>query len=166
MNSIVPAVVWVCVLSCGIGAIGASSVAVTRAVPDVLQRVSPTVERRVPSYIATIAPLPAGSVSAIRPLPLRESPTTSGSATLSVAEPAPPVEPTLAVEAASVGTDQLKVVGNGVNVRSSPKSGSGKVGAIPGGVIVIPLDHRKGWVLVEAPNGLRGWVYGKYLKPG
>jgi hypothetical protein len=57
------------------------------------------------------------------------------------------------------------VASTGLIARSQPKKASDAMGSIPRGATVEVRSKRGGWFLVDAPAGITGWVFGKYLTP-
>ncbi len=53
----------------------------------------------------------------------------------------------------------------GVNVRAGPSTAATKVKAIKGGteVVFLSIQPSGSWVMIELPNGKRGWIYVEYL---
>lgn len=131
-----------------------------------------------PNFIASIEPLPAGSISAIVPLsaPAKGEPV-AAAATPPVAAvteaPAAAVDTetavaaTAAVEQVAAPVDPQRprmVATSGVNVRDRPSSKSIVIGTLRGGASVEVLGNNRGWIHVS--DGSRtGWVYERYLRP-
>jgi len=59
-------------------------------------------------------------------------------------------------------TDQktVKVTGSTVNIRKGPGTGYAKVGQVQAGAVLTVSDEKNGWYLVQAPNGVKGWIAG------
>ncbi len=109
------------------------------------------VDERAPHNVPSLDPIPAGSITALAPMPKTK--------TL-------PVVTQASVETAVTPEDALgdrwKVVA-GVNVRRDASSRSAVIGSLAPGETVRVVDSRRGWQLVEYKSGIRGWVYGRYL---
>jgi hypothetical protein len=145
---------WGAIVLLGTAVLGGSFLFLTQSTPTVVAAtVAPAQARTVPSYIARIETIPAGSISAIAPLP--QHPVEL--ATVATTET---VQPTQIV--ASPPAD-LWEVNTAVNVRSDPSKHGARLGALPEREHVRVLDEQRGWVLVVADDGLRGWVYSKFL---
>jgi uncharacterized protein YgiM (DUF1202 family) len=107
-------------------------------------------DERSPRYIANLEPIPAGSITALSPMPK--------------AKPLPAVmqATTRVAPAESLTNDRWRVAA-GVNVRRDASSRSAVIGSLPKGQTVRVIDSKRGWRLIEYKSGLRGWVYGRYL---
>lgn len=57
------------------------------------------------------------------------------------------------------------VASTGLVVRSQPRKASANVGSIASGTTVGVHSKQGGWLLVDGPGGVTGWVFGKYLMP-
>jgi SH3-like domain-containing protein len=108
---------------------------------------------RQPRNLGNLQPIPAGSITALAPMP-------------TVVDKAPPATVPASVDTAvaSVATagEPWRVV-SGVNVRRDASSRSPVVATLARGKTVRVIDSRRGWRLVEYESGIRGWVYGRYL---
>lgn len=124
-----------------------------------------------PDFVAGIEPVPAGSLSAIVPLPA------SSAATAPPAQPAAPIQqvepvgPSEVVASADPGTIVAPPTDSGdrmvatisVNVRDRPSNDSRVIGTLPSGAAVAILASHQGWMQIS--DGSRnGWVYGRYLR--
>ena len=49
-------------------------------------------------------------------------------------------------------------------MRSGPNKNARRVGALEAGELVRIIEKNRSWALVEARNGLRGWVYDRFLE--
>jgi uncharacterized protein YgiM (DUF1202 family) len=149
---------WLSAIALGAFVVGGSAAFLSRNAPAVVSAavVQPTTTstKRVPSYIARIAPIPSGSISAITPLPSTAPAAQAVAATI----------PAAATEAAEPRGDSFRVITDGLNVRRNASSKSARVGSVRQGEIVTMLAREGGWVLIES-NGIQGWVFGKYLQP-
>jgi hypothetical protein len=58
------------------------------------------------------------------------------------------------------------VASTGLIVRARPQKASAAMGSISRGTTVGVRARHGGWLLVDGPGTLTGWVYGKYLTPG
>jgi uncharacterized protein YgiM (DUF1202 family) len=117
--------------------------------PTVVPRA--TVKR--PSYLAPIAEIPAGTISAIQPLPLLRA---------SVAVAAP--EPEQPVDAAAGQPAMLwRVDASSLNVRGAPSSKSARVATLRRGEPVTVVEQSGSWARIEMVGGAEGWVFAKYL---
>lgn len=72
-------------------------------------------------------------------------------------------EPEVEVAAAPASSDGARVKGQGVNVRSGPSTGSGKLFALVGGTEVTITDRSKGWLKITDDRGRSGWAYSSFL---
>jgi hypothetical protein len=110
------------------------------------------VDERAPHNVPNLEPIPAGSITALAPMPKVKT---------------PPVVTQASVETAvTPGSDALGdrwKVAEGVNVRRDASSRSAVIGTLPPGETVRVIDSRRGWRLVEYKSGIRGWIYGRYL---
>lgn len=70
---------------------------------------------------------------------------------------------TAAMEARPVFTHSVAV--ESLRVRSGPKKTMPQLFALKGGTKVNLLREERGWVLIDAGSGKKGWVYGKLLRP-
>jgi len=52
-----------------------------------------------------------------------------------------------------------------LRVRSGPKKTTDQVFALKGGTKVTAIRSQNGWVLIDAGNGWRGWVFNRFLRP-
>ncbi len=113
-------------------------------------------DERVPHNVPSLDPIPAGSITALAPMPKIKSPpvVTQASFETAATPDAVPAEAALA--------DRRKVV-DGVNVRRDASSRSAVIGTLAPGESVRVVESRRGWRLVEYKSGIRGWVYGRYL---
>lgn len=130
-----------------------------------------------PNFIASIEPLPAGSISAIVPLsaPAKGEPVAAATppvaavteATAAVVDIETAVAATAAVEQVAAPVDPQRprmIATSGVNVRDRPSSKSIVIGTLRGGASVEVLGNNRGWIHVS--DGSRtGWVYERYLRP-
>jgi hypothetical protein len=109
------------------------------------------VDERAPRNVANLQPIPAGSITALAPMPKPKALPAAAQASVETA-----VAPPTAL------ADSFKVV-EGVNVRRDASSRSAVIGTLRPGETVRVVESRRGWRLVEYKSGIRGWVYGRYL---
>jgi uncharacterized protein YgiM (DUF1202 family) len=102
-------------------------------------------------HIANLEPMPAGSITALAPMPTTKASPAIVQATTETVKPAE-----------SLLDDRWRVAA-GLNVRRDASSRSAVIGTLAKGRTVRVIDSRRGWRLVEYESGLRGWVYGRYL---
>jgi hypothetical protein len=111
---------------------------------------------REPRNLGNLQPIPAGSITALAPLPR---------AAVKAPPATVPVSVHAAVTSVSPPGEPWRVV-SGVNVRRDASSDSAVIATLPRGRTVRVIDSRRGWRLIEYESGIRGWVYGKYLVQG
>lgn len=129
-----------------------------------------------PDFVASVEPLPSGSVSAVVPLPLQTHsvPANMVAGDPLAAAPAPDetaaqeliasAAPVSALDTVSV-TQSRMVATISVNVRDRPSNDSSVIGTLQGGGAVAVLGTHQGWMQIADGSGLSGWVYGRYLRP-
>jgi uncharacterized protein YgiM (DUF1202 family) len=109
-------------------------------------------DERAPRNVANLEPIPAGSITALAPMPKAKELPAAMQASVETAVAPPP----------TALAESYKVV-DGVNVRRDASSRSAVIGTLRPGETVRVVDSRRGWRLVEYKSGVRGWVYGRYL---
>jgi hypothetical protein len=141
---------WLSAIGAGLVVLGASSLFLSKTTPTVVAAAvaTPAKIRTTPSYIVDVIPIPAGTISAIAPLPIRQ--VASAGVPAAVEEVAP--------------KEQWRV-NTAVNVRGAPSKSGERLGAFEAGELVSIIERRGNWVLVEAPQARRGWVFAKFLTP-
>jgi uncharacterized protein YgiM (DUF1202 family) len=110
--------------------------------------------RTLPSYLAPIAKIPAGTISAIQPLPALPEATPINYVQQDE-QPLPiPEEP----------TTKWRVAASSLNVREAPSSKSARVASVSEGDLIDLLERSGGWARVAVAGGTEGWVFSKYLR--
>lgn len=84
------------------------------------------------------------------------------------AAPPPPPIPVPVVPAAEAKPappqEYVRVTGTRLNVREQPSTGAATVARVKKGERLAVLGRDGGWVRVQLPDGVSGWVHGKYVR--
>jgi hypothetical protein len=156
VNPIVsPALRWLAAMATGAFVVWASAAFLAVNVAPAIQGavVLKRDGERQPRNLGNLQPIPAGSITALAPMP---------PAVVKAAPATVPASIDTAVASASPAGGPWRVV-SGVNVRRDASSRSHVVATLARGRTVRVIDSRRGWRLVEYESGIRGWVCVRYL---
>lgn len=107
-------------------------------------------QKRLPSYIAYMAPVKAEVLNIAKSVPV---------ATRVPKTPAPPLE------ALPAPTFTHTVAVESLRVRGGPRRTTPQLFVLKGGTQVTVIKDDGGWVLISASGDRMGWVYAKLLRP-
>jgi uncharacterized protein YgiM (DUF1202 family) len=75
------------------------------------------------------------------------------------------VQPVAAVEPPAPAAEKWYVTAGALNVRAGPSSATEQLAALPRGTAVEISGAEGKWTEITTADGLRGWVFTKYLSP-
>ena len=59
----------------------------------------------------------------------------------------------------------FRITSSLLNVRKGPSADFDKISALPQDTVVVQSKQEGDWHEIRSPNGINGWVYGKYIEP-
>ncbi|MHB1103952.1 MAG: SH3 domain-containing protein [Devosia sp.] len=140
------------------------SIAAASAAVLALVGMLPPATQRGMVVTAKAEPIAAGSASSRPSYIVRDAPPV----VVPPAEPAPvraslSVQPVAVVEAPRPAAEKWYVTAGALNVRAGPSSGSQLLAALPMGTAVEVSGTQGKWTEILTADGLKGWVFTKYL---